>query len=1447
MRKSMAILDTTFYKGTDVYSDGDEAENRILEIVREGKTLNDLETDEVSWPTLYHLSPVRENICNWYPFRKDSRILEIGAGCGAITGALCRSGAEVCSVDLSLRRSTINYERHKEYENLRLIVGNLNDVVFDELFDYVILNGVLEYAGRFTEGEDPYRTFLENIRKYLKPEGKLLLAIENRLGLKYFAGAEEDHLGKIYAGIRGYNPAEGIRTFSKSELTQLLERSGFTTARFYYPYPDYKFPLEIFTDKTLKDFHYGKLYQVFDKDRTVWFPEEAVASVLAADGAAAALANSFLVEAGGKAEEQADVLYVKLNIDRNEAFRTGTIIRNENGKKTVEKFALTEAAEQHLKTILANEKKMQERQQVIPGTLKNDRIVYPFATQKTLETILKEAIAANDRERVKTVFDLLHQLIAGETEEKKYTGKDFETWFGSEKTGKESAACVCPANIDLMPDNVFFEDGNCTVTDCEWITDFPVPAAFLLWRMTERVYSANLQLNDVLNQSFLFLEYGITQEEISIYRKWNWHFENEYVAGRNGNRFAKKVSQAQTDPASAEKVYGENEHLRQDLVNKEGHINQLMDNERELKQAVLNKESHISQLMDNERELKQAVLNKEGHINQLMETERELKQMLLNKEGHISQLMENERELKQAVLNKENDISEIRQMLLNKEGHISQLMDNERELKQTLVNKEGHIQQLIETERNLKQENLNKEGHIAQLIESERRLQGEVNSLNEQLQVILNSHSWKLMAVPRKVFGKLLPKGGKGRECLKRAVHVVHKPKPVALIEQVPSEEERIWETEGILELPCSKHPQVSIVIPVYNQFHYTYACLKSIWDNSGDVPYEVIIADDCSTDATAQIGKYVTGVKVVRNKENLRFLRNCNHAAEKAKGKYILFLNNDTQVRENWLEPLVRLIESDEKIGMVGSKLVYPDGRLQEAGGILWKDGSAWNYGHGKNPEDPEFNYVKEADYISGAAIMIRSDLWKQLGGFDDRFAPAYYEDTDLAFMVREAGYLVKYQPQSVVVHFEGVSNGTDTSSGLKAYQVENQKKFFQKWQKILEAEHDPNGENVFKAKDRSQRKTHILVVDHYVPMFDKDAGGRCTYMYLKLFVSMGFKVTFIGDNFFPHQPYTSILNQMGIEVLYGDYYCLNWQNWLKENANQFDYIYLQRPHISIKYIDLVKAHSSAKIIYFAHDLHHVREQREYEITHDPKLLESAKEWKETEYKLFREADVGHVVGSYEQGVMQKAFPDKPVRNIPLYIYEQLPVGIEKDFSKRKDLLYVGGFGHHPNVDAVLWFGKEVLPKILEKYPDIIWHVVGSKPTDEIQAMAGKNVIVHGFVSDEELEQFYRNCRIAVVPLRYGAGVKGKVVEACYYQIPLVTTPIGAEGLSMEEKSMLVEEDAAKMAEMICGLYEDQQKLKELSDNCEAFIRNHFMLEEAERIIRLDIQPKENPESRKK
>lgn len=252
---------------------------------------------------------------------------------------------------------------------------------------------------------------------------------------------------------------------------------------------------------------------------------------------------------------------------------------------------------------------------------------------------------------------------------------------------------------------------------------------------------------------------------------------------------------------------------------------------------------------------------------------------------------------------------------------------------------------------------------------------------------------------------------------------------------------------------------------------------------------------------------------------------------------------------------------------------------------------------------------------------------------------------------------------------------------------------------------------------------------------------------MYLKAFLKMGMKVTFVGDNYAKMEPYTTELNQLGIEILYGVYHYLNWQTWLKENLHYFDYIYLQRPHISVKHIDIVKEYGRVKVFYYAHDLHHIREYREYLLTHNEVTLKSSENWEKIEYDLFEKADVGHVVGSYEQEIMQRAFSEKPIRNIPLYIYEDEVSGIEKDFSKKEDMVYVGGFNHPPNEDAVIGFANEVFPKVLNKYPGMKWHVMGSKVTKKVRE-ASDNIIIEGFLLDEELHRLYHTCKMSVVPL---------------------------------------------------------------------------------------------------
>ncbi|MDO6461503.1 glycosyltransferase [Granulosicoccaceae sp. 1_MG-2023] len=626
------------------------------------------------------------------------------------------------------------------------------------------------------------------------------------------------------------------------------------------------------------------------------------------------------------------------------------------------------------------------------------------------------------------------------------------------------------------------------------------------------------------------------------------------------------------------------------------------------------------------------------------------------------------------------------------------------------------------------------------------------------------------------------------------------------------------------LHFECPDSPDVSVVIPAYNQLDYTLNCLASLAQHAADCSYEVIVVDDASPDEDLSVLGNIEGLTLIRNEQNQGFTGTCNRGAEAARGRYICFLNNDTEVHEHCLDKLLETFSRFSDAGLVGGKLIYPDGRLQEAGGIVWQDGSAWNYGRLDDPQKPEYNYVREADYCSAALAAIDTALFRELGGFDAHFAPAYYEDTDLAFRVRRAGYRVYYQPAASITHFEGVSCGTDTNQGLKQYQLLNAEKFKARWQDVL-ATHRRNGELPERERERRCSR-HVMVIDHRMLTPDQDSGSVRMLNMLKILRNADFKVTFVPDNLYAEEPYSSELRGLGIEVVHTPYY-RSTADFLQQRGGEYDAVITSRLYTSAKNIFDIKKHCpNARLIYDTVDLHFLRETREAELNGSAQAHQKAQETRRLEMSLMDLADTTLVVSPYEQTLLAQERPDLDIRVVSnIHTLHDAGAG----FEERQDILFIGGFEHPPNTDAVKWFISDIFPLIRAKIPQLQFHIIGSKPTKEILALADaqSGVLVHGFVDD--VAPLFGSVRLSVAPLRYGAGVKGKVNQSMAFGVPCVATDIASEGMQLVHgEDVYVANDAAAFADGVIAVYSDRALWEKLAAGGRKNIETHFSFQAA-------------------
>jgi GT2 family glycosyltransferase/glycosyltransferase involved in cell wall biosynthesis len=628
--------------------------------------------------------------------------------------------------------------------------------------------------------------------------------------------------------------------------------------------------------------------------------------------------------------------------------------------------------------------------------------------------------------------------------------------------------------------------------------------------------------------------------------------------------------------------------------------------------------------------------------------------------------------------------------------------------------------------------------------------------------------------------------------------------------------------------VPGAAEPAASIVIPVHGHLPHTLACLQALSEWPPDAPVEIIVVDDASTDDTPVVLPRIPGLRYQRRTVNGGFVAACNEGAAIARGDLLVFLNNDTVPQPGWLDALLATFSQDPGTGLAGSQLLYPDGRLQEAGAVVFQDGTAWNYGRFASPADPRYAYVREADYASAAAIAIPRALFDRVGGFDARYAPAYYEDTDLAFKVRAAGRRVVYQPASRVVHDEGTTAGTDTGVGAKAFQVRNQVKFADRWRAALPAQLPAGCIPTPALLHRGQKQ--VLVIDAVTPQPDHDSGSLRMVNLMRLLREEGAHVVFLPTNREYAGQYTQALQQLGVETWYAPF-AARAPAWLREHGPRFHSVVACRHYVAREFLPLLRRHApQARVVFDTIDLHYLRERRAAELAGDRRAMAMAARTRSLELDAVARSDATLVVSAAERELLARDAPGAAV-DVVTNLHEVAGPGLP--YHARRDLVFVGGFRHPPNVDAVRWFVAEVFPRVRERLPGIRFHCIGSHVVAAVDALSSEpGVVVHGHVPD--ITPYMDGCRLSVAPLRYGAGVKGKVNLSMAHGQPVVATPAAVEGMHLRDgDDVLVAGDAGAFADAVVRLYTDPVLWERLARGGMDNIARHFSLDAARDTVR--------------
>ncbi len=717
----------------------------------------------------------------------------------------------------------------------------------------------------------------------------------------------------------------------------------------------------------------------------------------------------------------------------------------------------------------------------------------------------------------------------------------------------------------------------------------------------------------------------------------------------------------------------------------------------------------------------------------------------------------------------------------------------------------------------------------------ERQTNQREQELNGRISELLESKSWRVTAPLRVVHETLFQPDE--LEVGPVSVSDLHPPNPVSSIHEIAaslfSKDVRLvfdsiasvalqsfLNSRSMLRLPFSQSPDVSVLIVLHNRAELTLQCLRSLLETPMD-SLEVVLVDNGSSDQTGLLLNRLVGARIMRNAENLHFVRGANQAAALAKGKYLLFINNDTQLLPGSIKSALETIKGDGRIAAVGGKLIQLDGRLQEAGSIIWQDGSCLAYGRGEDPFAPEYMHVRDVDFCSGAFLLTQREIFQELGGFDEAYKPAYYEDADYCVRLWKQGLRVVFDPDAIVLHHE-FGSSVSRQDGIQL-QIRNRQTFLAQHSNFLQNQFSFSTNNLLTARSRDDSGRRVLMIDDHVPHRYLGSGFPRANEILSSLLRLNYFVT-LYPTVDPNEDWSEIYRDIPreIEIMRlrgtGDL-----EGFLRERRGFYDSIFVSRPQ-NMKLLESIRKRdptllNGLSIVYDAEALFALRDLGSRRLRGETISGELIDQEVAKEINL---ASMASRIISVCPGE-KDMFVQHGLNQVSVLGFSIGADPTPASFNERSGFLFVGAIHdeHSPNTDSVLWFAREILPTLQQQLgSSTSFTVVGLNHSKEVAKLADCGVILAGI--QEDLTPFYQHARVFVAPTRFSAGLPMKVCDAAARGVPVVATSLLAGQLRWQDGThLLVADDTESFTKQCIRLYSDPELWNRIRTNALERIRS--------------------------